>query len=60
MYDYTMHLGRKHFCHYFLQTFSTAEILKSKVKGCVKINDKQMTKMPKKVNMLHSKIMREK
>ena len=30
------------------------------VKDCFKINGKQMIKMPKKVNMLDSKIMKEK
>ena len=32
MYDYTLHHGRKHFCHYCLQAFSTEEILKHHVK----------------------------
>ena len=49
MHDYTLHLGKKHFCHYCFQAFSTAEILKSNVKDSIKINDKQMIKMPKKV-----------
>ena len=49
MHDYTLHLGKKHFCHYCFQAFSTAEILKSNVKDSIKINDKQMIKIPKKV-----------
>ena len=48
MYDHTLHSERKHFCGYCLQVFSTAEILKSHVKDCFKINDKQKIKMPKK------------
>ena len=27
-YDHTLHHGRKHFCHYCLQAFSTEGILK--------------------------------
>ena len=50
-------LEKKHFCRYCLQTFNTAEILKSNIKDCMKINDKQMIKMPKKGD---SKIMRGK
>ena len=57
MYDYTLHIGKKYFCRYCLQTFNTAEILKSNIKDCMKINDKQMIKMPKKGD---SKIMRGK
>ena len=57
MYD---HRGRKHFCHYYLQAFSTEEILKCRIKDCFKINDKQRIIMPKKKSMLNSKIMKEK
>ena len=57
MYD---HRGRKHFCHYYLQAFSTEEILKRRIKDCFKINDKQRIIMPKKKSMLNSKIMKEK
>ena len=42
------HCGRKHFCRYFLQDFSSEEILKSHIKGCFKIDGKQTIKMPKK------------
>ena len=41
MYDHTLHRGRKHFCRYFLQAFSREKILKSHIKDCFKINDKQ-------------------
>ena len=43
-YDYILHWGRKHFCHYCLQAFSAEEILN--------IN------MPKKLNTLNSKTLR--
>ena len=58
MYDHSLHRGRKQFCRHCLQTFSTEDILKSHIKDCFKINDKQRIIMPKKVNMLHSKIMK--
>ena len=48
MYDHTLFRGRKHFCHYCLQAFSTEKILKSPVNECFKINGKQMIKMPEK------------
>ena len=48
MYDHTLHRGRKHFCHYCLQAFRTAEKLKCHIKDCFKINGKQTIKMPKK------------
>ena len=41
MYDHTLHRGRKHFCCYCLQAFSTAEILKSYVNHCFKISGKE-------------------
>ena len=40
MYDHTLHRGRKHFCHCFLQAFSTEEILKCHITD-FKINGKQ-------------------
>ena len=36
------------FCRYYLQAFSTEEILKRHIKGCFKINGKQKIIMPKK------------
>ena len=60
MYDHTLHCGKKNLCHYCLQAFSTEEILKRHIKDCFKINDKQKIIMPKKINMLNSKIMKEK
>ena len=38
MCNYTLHRGRKHFCYYCLQTFSTKEILKCHINDCFKIN----------------------
>ena len=48
MYDYSLHLEKKHFCWYCLHVFITEEILKRHIKNCFKINGKQMIKMPKK------------
>ena len=47
MYDHTLHRGRKDFCLYCLETFSTEEMLKRHIKDCFKINGKKMFKMPK-------------
>ena len=59
-YDHTLNRGRKHFCCYCLQAFGTEEILERHIKDCFKINSKPRTIMPKKVNILISKIMGEK
>ena len=48
MYDHTFYRGRKHFCQYHLQFFSTKETLKSLIKGGFKINGKQKIIMPLK------------
>ena len=56
MCDHSLHYGRKHFCRYCLHAFITDEILKRHIKDCFKINGKQRITMPKKVNMLNSKI----
>ena len=47
MYDHTLHCGRKHFCFYCLQAFSTEEILKRHIKDCFKINGIKRILMPK-------------
>ena len=63
MYDHALHYGRKHFCCYCLQAFSTEEILKCHIEDCFKINAKQKIKHLKKnksMNMLNSKLMKEK
>ena len=48
MCNHTLHHKRKHFCRFYLQTFSTEEILKHHFKDCFKINGKQRIKMHKK------------
>ena len=60
MYDHTLQHGRKHFCRYCLHAFSTEESLKRQIKGSFKVNCKQRIIMPNKMNMLNSKIMKEK
>ena len=42
MYDHNLHSGRKHFCYYYLQAFSTEEILKIPIKDCLEINGKHV------------------
>ena len=37
-YDHTLQRGRKHFCLYCLQAFSTVDILKCHINDCFKIN----------------------
>ena len=60
MYDHALQHGRKHFCFYSLRAFKTTEKLKYNVKNCFKINGEQRIKIPKKVNSLDSKIVKEK
>ena len=48
-----------HFCHYCLQAFRIADVLKCHIKDCFTINGKQKIKMPKKVNILDSKVMKK-
>ena len=52
LYEYTLHLGRKHFCRYKLQCFGTVETMTRQIKGCFKTNGKQGIKLPKKANAL--------
>ena len=60
-YDHTLHCGRKKIFWYCLQAFSSEEMLKSHMKDCCKIKDKQTIVMPKNVvNLLNSKTMKEK
>ena len=56
----SLHRGRKSFCRYCLHAFITEEILKRHIKDCFKINGKQRIIMPKKCDMLNSKILKEK
>ena len=60
MYDHTLPHKTKHFCRYYLHLFSTEEISKLRIKDCFKIIDKQRTVIPKKVNILDLKILKEK
>ena len=48
MYNHVLHCGRKHFCCYCLQAFTTEGIVKRHIKDLVKINGQQGIKMPKK------------
>ena len=59
MFDLPLHRGRKYFCHYFLYAFITEEIFKRHIKDSFKINGKQKIKMPKKMNIITSKILKE-
>ena len=43
----------------FFIVFITKEILKRHIKDCIKINGKQRIIIPEKVNMLNSKILKE-
>ena len=47
MYNRSLHRGKKYFCGYCLETFSTEEIVKSDVNDCFKINGKQLIQMLK-------------
>ena len=48
MHNHTLHSERKHFCSYCLQALSTEKISKCHFKDYLKINGKQMIRMPKK------------
>ena len=58
-YDHTLHPGRKNFCHYCLQDFSTEVILKCHGNECFKINGKQIIKMSKKGEYVRFKKLRK-
>ena len=55
MHNHTLHRGRKHFCYYCLQAFSTEEILKIHIKNLFKINGKQRIIMSKKAEFVKFK-----
>ena len=46
MYNQTKHKGRKHFCMYCLQCFSSERVLNNHKVDCIEINGKQSIKMP--------------
>ena len=58
MYDHSLHCGRKHFCR--KQAFVTEDISEQYIKNFFKINSKERILMPKKVNMLNSRILKDK
>ena len=47
MYNQSKHKGRKHFCMYCLQCFSSERILANHVNNCLTINGAQAINMPK-------------
>ena len=59
MYNHIFYCGKRHFCWYYLQAFGAEEILKCSIKHYFKINDKHRIIIPKKMNMLNSKIMKK-
>ena len=59
MYDHSLHQGRQYFCRYSLHVFNIKEILMRHIKDWFKINSKQTIKMPRKSEMLNSKILKE-
>ena len=59
MYGHKLQHERKHFCCYYLLSFSTEEILKRYVKDCFKINGKKSIVCQSKVGMLDSKNLKE-
>ena len=46
MYNQTKHKGRKHFCMYCLQGFSSERVLNNHSVDCIEINGEQAIKMP--------------
>ena len=60
IHDHTLQCGRKYFCRYYLQAFSSKEILNYYINGCFKMVGKRCLKYLKNVNILHSKIIRGK
>ena len=52
-------MWKKHFFHYSLQAFRTAEKLKFHIKDCFKINGKQKIQMPKEGEYFKFKFLKE-
>ena len=48
MYNQTKHKGRKHFCMYCLQCFSSDQVLINHKENCISMNGEQAIKMPEK------------
>ena len=60
MHDHKLHRGRKHFCRYCFKAFRNEVKLKFVIKDCFNFNGKQTVKSSKKLNILTSKIFKEK
>ena len=61
MYDHSLHRGRKHFCCYCFHGFITEKNWKHHIKDCfLKLIVNKWLRCLKKVNMLNSKIFKEK
>ena len=60
IYDHTLHCGKKHFCCYSLQAFSTEQTLKRHIKDCFKGNGKKIIILPKKREYVKFKIYKRK
>ena len=60
VYNHTLHCSKTHFCRYCLQGFRTEEILKRHIKDCFKVNVRQKIIILKMVDVLNSKIIKEK
>ena len=50
MHNQTKHDGRKHFCMYCLQCFSSERVLNNHIDNCIQMNGTQAIKMPDKDN----------
>ena len=48
MYNQTLYQDREQICHYYFQSFSTAQILERHVNDSFEFNRKQVIKMTKK------------
>ena len=55
MYDHKLHREKKHFCHYRLQAFRTAEKLKCHIKHCFKLMINKLLRCLRRVNILNLK-----
>ena len=50
MFNQTRHKGRKHFCMFCLQCFSSERVLNNHKDNCIQVNGAQAVKMPTKDN----------
>ena len=56
MYDHTLNREIKPFCRYYLQAFSTEQILKCHFDDCFKSNDKETIRMSREGEYIKLKI----